>query len=317
MENGAGNSGAIPTNTFSQVAENYKKAKGWLANLGLNVKTGRIAEYEKVIDFLKENYRTASVEDGQEIYRDFLNAANEIVEITKIYQAFKDVPHDQLNSIKRKLREGISGPVHAEEETNDSTQSRNIMFEVSTQANFHRPEKLIRCVFEEESDVAFKFERNLFYIECKHPFFSGDEKGNRDKVRRNVKKACSQLMVNLKRRNNSGGSVNSKRGMVALDISKMVHAGGQKILKCATDKELNDTYDTKADEFIEIYRDAWEDLFERKNSRIIGMLLRYTTMAESQESGLVQISCWKFVPRQQIKPKDLRLIRAITKAIDR
>ena len=317
MENEAGNSGTIPTTTFDLIDENYKKAKGWLANLGLNVKTGRIAEYEKVIDFLKENYRTASVEDGQEKYGDYLNALNEAAEITKIYQALKDVPHDQLNSIKRKLKESISGPVHAEEETNDSTRSRNIMFEVSTQANFHRPEKLIRCMFEEESDVAFKFERNLFYIECKRPFFSGDEKGNRDKVRRNVKKACSQLTVNLKRRNSGSGSINNKRGMVALDISKMVHDGGQKVLKCATDKELDDTYDTKADEFIKIYRDAWEDLFERKNNRIIGMLLRYTTMAESQETGLVQVSCWKVVPRQQIKPKDLRLIRAITKAIDR
>lgn len=71
----------------------------WPRSLGvLQSQAGRTAHYEKVLRHWKDAYRTASDEEGREVFPDFVSTMREIFDFVSVHKAFGNLPTDELVS---------------------------------------------------------------------------------------------------------------------------------------------------------------------------------------------------------------------------
>jgi len=54
----------IPSNSFSNIHQEYLAAMKWMTDLGIDLQVGRTSNFEKVIGYWKDAYLTASIEDS-------------------------------------------------------------------------------------------------------------------------------------------------------------------------------------------------------------------------------------------------------------
>jgi len=204
---------SIPTETYEAVFEQYSVAMRWMTALGIKLDPGRTSHYEKIVRHWKDAYKTATADDGQQIFPDFISSMFEVFDFVSIHKAFEGVPAQQLTSIIEKLQKGVNGPINAADETPDSTAARNFLFEAVVAAKAHRPDKGIEAILDARSDTGIGLNGKKIWVECKRVT-------NVDKIESNARKASSQLETIL------AGEVGSgNRGIVALDVSKILNRG--------------------------------------------------------------------------------------------
>ena len=81
----------IPSNSFSNIHQEYLAAMKWMTDLGIDLQVGRTSNYEKVIGYWKDAYLTACIEEADQAFPDFVSSLLEIVEFTRIHQALQGV----------------------------------------------------------------------------------------------------------------------------------------------------------------------------------------------------------------------------------
>lgn len=207
----------IETDTYDSIGENYDNAISWMKNIGVKISSGRTQHYLKVMNFWRDNYRSASDSIAKDIFPDFVSSVSEIDSFIKIYKAFKDEPAENLSSIQTKLQKGVNGPLNAEDEKPKTSEARNFIFEALVAAKFHKPKHNISTILTASTDTAVEFEKKKIWIECKRVT---SEKN----LENNIRRASNQLGQQLSRK--VGKKVNlGNKGLVALDFSKILHSG--------------------------------------------------------------------------------------------
>lgn len=290
---------SIATESYAAVYERYSKAIGWMAEIGVKLGPNRLAHYDKVVRAWKEDYETASEEEGSRIFPDFVVSVFEIHDFLDVYSAFKDTPREELGCIIAKLEKGVNGPVNAASETLRSKGARNYLFEAATAARSHRPESGVEAILEADSDTGVRVGKSKVWIECKRLT-------SPDRIYDNVRKATKQLEANLRKKVGSG-----HRGIVALDISKILNQG-DKILVQDTEAELLSSVDSFMDQFIRQYHREWEKIYERRDKKIIGTLIRFSFMSIVEARRiLVHTAQWGVNPRIGVSDADRRLQRTL------
>jgi hypothetical protein len=283
---------SIPTETYEAVFEQYSAAMRWMAGLGVKLNPGRTSHYEGIVGHWKDAYKTATADEGRQIFPDFVSSMFEVFDFVNIYKAFKGVPADQLTSIVGKLGKGVNGPVNAADETPDSTAARNFLFEAAVAAKVHRPDKGIEAILDARSDTGISLSGKKLWVECKRVTTI-------DKIESNARKASSQLETVLAREVGSG-----HRGIVALDVSKILNRG-DKIFVTRNDDELLASVNRMIDQFIEKHSHIWERVYQRRQRKIIGTIIRFSFMASSEaRSLLVYASQWAINPRLGVATSD-------------
>lgn len=158
---------SIPTETYEAVFEQYSAAMRWMAGLNIKLGPGRTSHYEKIIGHWKDAYKTATADEGRQIFPDFVSSMFEVFDFVSIYKAFEGVPAHQLTSVIEKLQKGVNGPINAADETPDSTAARNFLFEAAVAAKAHRPDRDIEAILDARSDTGISLNGKKIWVECK------------------------------------------------------------------------------------------------------------------------------------------------------
>lgn len=295
---------AIPTESYEIIHERYCAAIQWINSLGVKLGLGRTSHYEKIIKHWTNAYRTSSPGEGQEIFVDFVSSLFEIKDFINIYEAFKDVEPHRLAIIIEKLQKGVNGPINMADEGPESAAARNFLFEAATAASFHRPNKNIEAIFDAKSDTGFLIKNVNVWVECKRVTSIG-------KLERNVRKASSQLeMIILE----ADGP--KQRGIVAIDISKILNRGDQ-IYVTANDNQLRRSTSQMMDQFITEHSYIWESVYRRRSPKVIGTIIRFAFMSSSEERNiLVHTSEWALNPRLGIRFDDEQILRELVAGLE-
>ena len=290
---------SIPTESYEAVFEQYSAAMRWMEGLGIKLSPGRTSHYEKIVGRWKDAYKTATADEGRQIFPDFVSSMFEVFDFVSIYKAFGDVPALQLTSVIEKLQKGVNGPINAADETADSTAARNFLFEAAVAAKAHRPDKGVAAILDARSDTGIRLDGKKIWVECKRVTTV-------DRIESNVRKASRQLETVL------AGEVGSgHRGIVALDVSKILNRG-DKIFVTRNDSELLASVDRTMDQFIEEHSCIWQHVYERRHKKVIGTIIRFSFMASSEARNLlVHASQWAMNPRLGVAASDERIQRQL------
>lgn len=136
----------IATDSYENINKDYADAIEWVRSIGVNITSGRTQFYEKVIGSWTKEYRTASEQEGKDIFPDFVSSMFEVMDFIDIYKSLKNVPTSRIQSIASKLQKGVNGPINLASEANDSSTARNFIFEALVAAWSHRPEKRVETI---------------------------------------------------------------------------------------------------------------------------------------------------------------------------
>lgn len=289
----------IPTETYDAIFDQYSAAMKWMEGLGIRLSPGRTSYYEQVLRHWKDAYKTATTDEGRQIFPDFVSSMFEVFDFVSIHKAFDGVPAHQLTYVVQKLKKGINGPINAADETPESTAARNFLFEASVAAKAHRPEKGIEAILDARSDTGIRLNGKKLWVECKRVTTV-------KKIESNARKASSQLETIL------AGEVGSgHRGIVAMDVSKVLNKG-DKIFVTRNDNELLVSVDRMMDQFIQKHSHIWQHVYERRQKKIIGTVIRFSFMATSEARNLlVHASQWAMNPRLSISTSDEQIQRQL------
>jgi hypothetical protein len=293
----------ITTASFEAVHEDYARAMAWMSALGIRLEPGRTGHYGKVLGHWRDAYKTASKEEAQKVFPDFVSSALEIWDFIRIHRAFADVPVGQLNLIVEKLKKAVTGPLNAAEETPDTTMARNFLFEATVAALVHQPSCRLTAILDAPSDTGVQFEEKKIWLECKRVT-------RISKIETNVRKASKQLEETLQRMTGS-----RHRGLVALDVSKILNPGDD-IYVASSDAELLRSIDGLMDDFVRNHREKWQRVYEKRSKKVIGTVVRFSFIATSEARRLlVHASQWAVIPRSGISSTDEQLQRSLATAI--
>jgi hypothetical protein len=298
----------IETDTYDSIGKNYDNAISWMKNIGVKISSGRTQHYLIIMNFWRDNYKSASDSVAKDIFLDFVSSVSEIDSFIKIHKAFKDEPINRLFSIKTKLQKGVNGPLNAEDENSNTSEARNYIFEALVAAKFHNPEKDMSTILTASTDTAVEFKKKKIWIECKRVT-------SENNLENNIRKAANQLDKQLCKK--VGKKINTgNKGLVAIDFSKMLHSGDQLLVK-ANDVELLNSVEKITETFIAQYSNLWNRIFETKNKRIVGILVHFSTMATSEERNLlVTVSDWGVNPKVNTSLYNNSLLRSIATIIN-
>lgn len=295
---------SIPTQSYETLSEDYQNALQWMRSLGINISPGRTQHYSKVIEYWKTSYKSASEQEGKDIFPDFVSTASEISDFVDIYKSLRLESKDNLKQIAVKLQKGVNGPIHSVEETNKSSSARNFVFEALVAARCHSPNSPVKAILDAQSDTGIKVGSKKIWVECKRIT-------SLNKLEANVRKAKDQLIKVLNSKSGSG-----HRGMVAIDFSKVLNEG-DKILVKEDDAALQESTKQIMDLFIRQYSNQWEKVYKSKTTKIIGTMLRYSTMATSEgRSLLVRVSEWGINPRIGNRSSDEETLRYLAAVLN-
>lgn len=294
----------ILTDTYDSVHRDYEAAISWMRNLGISIaQSGRIGHYERVLRHWKEAYRTASDQEGREIFPDFVSSMFEIFDFVGVHRAFGSLPAQQLTSIIKKLEKAVNGPVNAADETPNSTVARNFLFEACVAARAHHPDRGVEAILSADSDTGIRIDRKKVWVECKRVT-------SPSKLQANVRDACNQLGARLAAEVGSG-----HRGILAVDVSKLFNRG-DKLYVSKDDNALVASAQRMLDEFIEEHASMWQRVYVSKNRKIIGTIFRLTFMAKSEARNLLVHNVqWALSPRADASATDLQLQKQLVASL--
>lgn len=290
---------SIPIENYQAIFEQYSAALRWMEGLGIKLNPGRTLNYEKIIGHWKDAYQTATADEGQQIFPDFVSSMFEVFEFVNIHKAFQGLPTERLTSIVEKLQKGVNGPINGVSETAESSVARNFLFEAAVAAKAHRPDRGVEAILDARSDTGISLGGYKIWVECKRVTAV-------EKIESNVRKASSQLERILE---NEGGA--DCRGIVALDISKILNRG-DKIFVASNDETLLASVNHLMGQFVKARAPIWERVYERRNKKIIGTIIRFSFMATSEARNLmVHTSQWAINPRLDIAKRDFQILRQL------
>jgi hypothetical protein len=282
----------IQTATYAEAYEELSKTIKWLKSLGLDPSRGRISQYHKNLGHWKDNYRSAPDDEVRRGFAEFLNTLQDVHDIVAVYRKFHLIPTHELLLIKAKLSKALNGPIKRHEERPNTTVARNFLFEALVAARLHHPEQNIQAILNTQSDTGFKFGSKKVWIECKRIT-------SLDQLEKNIRDATRQLEKTFSK--NPG---NAHSGLVAIDVSKLFN-DGSKILPKPTEDALLSEMRNYVEGFITKYRRDWEKVYQHRNKRIIGTLVRLSTMASVEERNLPTVATeWAVNPRDRLPDAD-------------
>src|SRR5689334_11329993 len=156
----------MKTFKFADILSSLQNLDPWLEGLGIRVNQDRIHRAIQVVQdahngwkTLRETGKPSRIGNANEYYFGLVEA----LEFRDIYTAFKD---DDPEILGPKLERALSGPFRPAEETKETSDGRNMMFELALAADLRLRGGNIAVG---EPDICLKVSDRRFLIECKRP----------------------------------------------------------------------------------------------------------------------------------------------------
>lgn len=294
----------IPSKSYENIHESFHAAIEWMNSLGVRIESSRLNNYESILEYWKNNYRVAKVEEGVKIFPDFVGTLNEVNDFIDIFNSFKDTPIVDLSSLVEKLNNGVGGPLFASLEKGNNSSARNFLFELAVAARAHRPLRSVKAALDAPTDTGVYIEGKKIWIECKRI-------SSHKKLEANIRDASRQLENVLSSKIGA-----SNRGMVALDITKIIKPEDT-IFVAKNDISLISSTQNLIDEFIKKNHNVWNSIYRRRTDKIIGTLFRIAFMSSSEARGLlVHTTQWAITPSERCKGMDEQVLKNLVSALN-
>lgn len=293
----------IKSQPYSKISDRYKSSIQWLEDIGLHIGNKRLDRYSKSLDYLSNNYKDLKVEEYRKFYPEAVNTLFEVTAITEIFESLGDEKLENLSGAIEKLKKAITGPDYVGDETSSSQEARNYLFELMTMAKFHQPDKNIHAMLNSETDTGINFLDKKIYIECKRIH-------SKKKLEKNIRDASNQLKKVLAFKKDKG-----KRGIIALDISKLINPEFELLVQ-PNDQKLLMAINNIMDVFIKDKNEIWNNVLKEKHTKIMGVFIRFSFMGVSEERDLLtSCSQWGVNPRVDINNFDKKYLQILAEVI--
>lgn len=291
------------TEKYEVIAKDFNDTLLWLDSLGIRLRNSRAEHYQKVLDHWSKSYSSASDDEAREVFPEFANTALEIGDFVEVYRSFGKLPAKQLYGLTEKMKKAVSGPVFYSAEIPKSITARNFLFEAAVSARCNRPDSGLMTNLNTKADCQLQFDGREVFIECKRL-------GSMAKIEANAKDASSQAEDHLSK---SGANA---RAIVAFDITKLFDAG-DKLYPYKNELELHRYISESMDGFIYKNSRTWESVYQRRNPRLIGTMLRFSHLAADEEKNmLITVNNWAINPRSGITDVDMDFLEKLTRSLN-
>jgi len=294
----------IQTANYADTYDEFAAAISWIERLQLDPSRGRVSQYQKDLRYWKDNYQSTPNDELRRRFTDFINTIHDANDLISVYRKFRSTPITKLESIREKLEKSLNGPIKRQDERPGTSTARNFLFEALVAARLHHPEVGIRALLDAKTDTGFKAQNRKVWIECKRIT-------SLNKLEANVRDAAKQLERAFKKHPGS-----AHRGLVAIDISKLFN-DGSKILVKPTENALLSDMRVYSETFIKDHRHKWEKVYRDRDKRIMGTLIRFSTMASVEERNLPTVTDeWTVNPRDHLPQDDHQFLKQIASAVN-
>lgn len=292
--------GASDTRSISQLIDELDSAVLWLAGLGVDIGSGRLAVYRKIANEWGALVSGDQKSNVQTLYPRVSTFAYEVPAFLNIYNTFKSVPKDSLASLVKQLSKAVNGSWRIEDETTTGPNpARDFLFEALTAAHVHKPKSNCFAILNAPSDTGFVNERIHTYIECKRL-------SSTNGIESNLKKACQQLVKAFDHRPRT-----RNRGLIAIDVSKIIRPP-HTILETRTNQEIDAAAGRILSRIVDEYLEEFQHRLHPTDRRIIGLMIYFTSVAVANEDQLfINVSKWTVVRRRNAGPSDLRFLERL------
>jgi hypothetical protein len=153
--------------TYQAICDELAAANGWLSYLGIREEQDRIRQHIRRIEGLeqaRQDGKLVEASQGEE-GRLAMFSLTEAMEFLDICTAFTGEPPAGLRG---RLRGVLRGPADSADESLDSNQARNIIFELNVASRLRV--RGIPVALPENPDVLCDFLGTPIYFQCKRPF---------------------------------------------------------------------------------------------------------------------------------------------------
>ena len=244
----------INRTSYYALLDDLNMVKEWLHTIRLNTTNTRFAKIYRLIKLICQHYQESTLDLLIKTYteEEMLTVLLDADAFISVHQQFKTLSDNQLP--RRRLREALNGPLLVEEEGMDgaSIHGRDALFEMHLAARM-KARGLNVTGFD---DIQFEFLGVPVNVQCKR--IKGE-----NAVKRNYKKACSQLTERIKE--------NNGRGLIALSVEKLL--GTEEDEWVLPDKRsLVQQAKTTMDNFIRFYEKEWLSTID---IRVLGVIIDF------------------------------------------
>lgn len=295
----------ITSVSYDIILIEYRLALKWMKTIGVKIDKGRTLHYERVIRFWTEAYQTASFDECKKDFPQFVSSILEIHDFLYIYKVFRCKNALELEGLVITLNKAVNGPIYLGDESPDSTKARNFLFEALVAARLNAPTHGSTVNFNAESDVEIVFNENKISIECKRIT-------SKKQINKNIKIASKQLEKSLKKSRDS-----DHKGIIALDVSKLINSVDQ-VYVSIDDDHLLGLIEKLINKIIHHFAPIWQDIYKRRDRRIIGTLIRFSFMSITEKRGLlVHTTQWGLNPRDSTSIKNHEIQKKLVSCLNR
>ena len=284
--------GGFARTSFDLLHNQVESAISWMDTLGVRLDNTRLMTYRRDIKELAENYRDVeAVNKMMHRFEQILNSAFEAMDLIAIHTGLH--AHPQQDAIRDRLEMMACGPEFGsmEKPASSSNRARNYAFELITAGRFTKAGYTVDL--SDTADIILLEGQDRTYIECKRPQVQ-------HKVHSNVKDAIKQLRGQLGEEREQSNS----RSLVALSIDKTVPTA-HRVLRAANDKAAGSELEKMVNQFRIDHEASWNGF---KDSRFMGVLLTYRTIAILNRENIISVACQDhLIDRSQSQADSTRL----------
>lgn len=247
----------------------------WVASVGFPIERGRVAEYLRILNRVADRFEIHRWDDfkDQEYAKQVCTMLLEIRELVSIHRGLAGIsdPSD-LHAMHHFLK-GPFSPID-ESVKNSSNRPRNIGFELYLTALFAYAKMM--PIHGTDADLCFKHNDHTFFVEAKRPMFAHS-------VNAAIKDANKQLTRRLK-----GAQNTMTRGLIALDLSKMINPH-DKVMPILNTHHLDQLMNNETQLQINALAKYWH---KGRNDKTTGVLLHFRLLTQFGTNGDLNTVRW-------------------------
>jgi hypothetical protein len=264
----------LPLRTYVEILDRLEALRVYLIKL----KVKRIPErLDGAITNLKELEQARQRGRAEELFaldeRRVQELVWSVVEASLLATIFDIIGDYDPKVFKKKLLKALLGPLHPIDETGNSNEGRNTLFELFLAALFRRKGAEIEIGW--DADLRIDYRKARLYIECKRPL-------RVENLPTNIARARHQVEYRIKTERRTSRRTSEFGGLVAISVSKTLNRGEKMFV--VDDKEgLN----SLGDDIAKIRRLYPDNHNSQPNPRLIGMLYHLFTPAYVRSTGLL------------------------------
>jgi hypothetical protein len=239
----------------------------WLESLNIGIEQNRVAEYRKTFATIAEHIQNGTVSELQKSL-EFPKQADNFHDASELILIHQHLSNYDCPIFKRTLAQAVNGPTLLAAERPQSSDARNRIFELAMAAQFRAAG--FRPKFLEPADSIITVAGVTCSVECKRI-------QTENSLVENIEKAYSQIKHRL-----SQEASTNPRGLVAIDISKLLNTNGTLYLSVISSDHLNEEINNYLRGFLKENR---AKLNKDLHPRISAVLLYLRTPAVIERQG--------------------------------